>query len=141
MLYNPITGKRIRRPDGNGKATYWHAINGLKDRKPQDILFGLHRLNEPGSKSIGIVESEKTAIVMAEVMPELIWMATGSAGNLTSDRMKPLRGRKTILFPDVGFFDEWKRKASAFTGFDIEISNYLESHCQEMQGADLADIL
>jgi len=141
MAYDINSGKRLKRENGTGIVSSWHAIQKMKDRKPKDILFGLHRVNEPGNKSIGIVESEKTAIVMAGTMPELIWMATGSVGNLTIDRLQPIRNRKIFLFPDVGYFDSWKDKASKFTGFNIEVSTLLESRCPELQGADLADVL
>jgi hypothetical protein len=50
-------------------------------------LFG--RITEDYQKTIAIVESEKTAIVMSILLPHYIWLATGSKGNFKFEMLKP----------------------------------------------------
>lgn len=75
----------------------------IKDFNLKQCLFGLHLLNEKEekSKTISVVESEKTAIVMSHIFPENLWLATGG---VATNRMmfSALRGRKIILYPDAG---------------------------------------
>ena len=71
-------------------------------------LFGLHLLCPHRSEDISIrqhavavVEAEKTAVIMSELFPNYIWLATGGLGQLQPEILKPLRGCKVILFPDT----------------------------------------
>ena len=50
---------------------------------------------------VAVVESEKTAFVMSELMPQCLWLATGGLGNVQTDQFRPLRGRRVTLFPDT----------------------------------------
>ena len=52
-------------------------------------------------KAIAIVEAEKTAVIMSEIYPQYIWLAAGGLGEVQTDKFRPLRGRKLILFPDT----------------------------------------
>ena len=47
-------------------------------------LFGEHLLRYPAyaENVIGIVESEKSAVVCSLCFPNVLWMATGSKGNM-----------------------------------------------------------
>jgi hypothetical protein len=105
-------------------------------------LFGLHRINEDYQKTIGIVESEKTAIILSIFIPEYIWIATGSKQNLKFDLFKPLKKRKIVLFPDKGEYLYWNNKAAELNaiGFRIGVSEYLEKQCNFEAGTDLADV-
>lgn len=72
-------------------------------------LFGLHLINEDYQKSIAIVESEKTAVMMSIFLPDFIWLATGSKSNFKL--LEPLKKRNCIAFPDKGEFTNWSNKA------------------------------
>ena len=77
----------------------------------KQCLFGLHQLNTSSSALlIGIVESEKTAVICNIYLPNMIWMATGGAQNLNSALLQSLDKRKVVLFPDVNQFEVWKEK-------------------------------
>lgn len=63
-------------------------------------LFGLH-LNKQGIKGIAIVESEKSAIILSELFPDYIWLASGGKTMLNASLFAPLGDQRIILFPDT----------------------------------------
>ena len=139
MAYNRNTGERVKKP--YSKITWIHKINKQSDFVLQQCLFGLHLIKENNSKTVAIVESEKTAIIMCILMPENIWMATGSKTGLNEKVLQPLKGHKVILFPDKTEYGAWADKSAMLTakGFKISCSRLLESYDLE-EGADLADL-
>lgn len=72
-------------------------------------LFGEHQLNDiDNSFLIGIVESEKTAIICAAYFPvlknrKICWLASSGSNGLTFDKIQCLRGRDILLCPDFSF--------------------------------------
>lgn len=138
MLYNSITGSRTKKP--------YNHINWLHKaiREPNfnlnQCLFGLHLINEDYQKDIAIVESEKTAIIMSIILPEFIWLATGSKSNFKIDLLRPLKNRNCFAFPDKGEFDNWNNKAIELNnlGYKIAVSSIIEQTDFE-SGFDLAD--
>lgn len=131
-------GKRIKKPYPR---MYWvHKALNLKDFKLKQCLFGLHLVREDYTKTIAIVESEKTAVIMSIVMPEFIWLATGGKSNLSLLKLNPIRGRDIVLFPDKGEFEDWSAKAEVFgkEGHMIRVSDLIENRDIE-KGEDLAD--
>ena len=103
------------------------------------------------NKTICVVESEKTAIIMSEVKPEYIWLATGGKTELNVAKLRPLAGRKVILFPDTDetgeTYREWYEVAEAATdvfGHPFTVSSILEQRATKAQKAakiDIADLL
>lgn len=138
MLYNPDTGKRVKKPYNH--INWLHSAMKLKDFHIDQCLFGLHLLPFYPDKDVAIVESEKTAIIMSIVMPEFIWMATGGVGNMNTQKLKSLKNRSIILYPDKGEFDNWQKiEAEAKqSNFRISTSNILET-TNLSDGLDLAD--
>ena len=68
-------------------------------------LFGSHLLNRYPKAVVNIVESEKTAIIMANYYGDFdqqLWLACGGVGQLKLDVMQPLidQGRTVWLWPD-----------------------------------------
>ena len=59
-----------------------------------------------------MVEAEKTAVIMSEVKPEYLWLATGGKTELNVAKLKPLASRRVILFPDT---DETVRPTASGT--------------------------
>jgi len=136
MQYNPETGKRT--------AINWvHSLLKLKSYNLQQCLFGLHLLNYDKSKSIAIVESEKTAIIASLAFPEFLWMASGGLNNLKTATVKALKNRRVILFPDSGCYKLWEAKISQLPkNIDFEVSSLLETHTsnlEQKEGYDIAD--
>ena len=142
--------------------------NGLlpEDWKSEHCLFGLHLLKtlsdspclggehksslnrEDLGGSIAIVEAEKTAVIMSEVKPEYIWMATGGKTELSVARLKPLAGHKVILFPDTDetgeTYRDWYDVAEAATdvfGKPFTVSSILEQQATKAQKAAKIDII
>lgn len=98
--YNPETGKR------NVGTNWMHTLKGFTDFTLMTCFFGEH-LIKPNHK-IGIVESEKTAIIAKLFYPELTWIATGSKNGLGGERSglnlekcEVLEGHDIVLFPDL----------------------------------------
>lgn len=149
ILYNPNNGKRIRKPFPH--IQWIHKVletkGKIKEFHLEQCLFGEHQLlhSRPNQK-IGIVESEKTAILMTAFYPELIWMATGSANQVNTRIFSPLKKREIILYPDLGCYELWEQKAQKLneTGFNMIISDLLEKQSSEIDrkaGWDIGDYL
>ena len=148
MLYDPNTGHRVK-DGGAGRVTWAHTLAGLKGYNLEQCLYGLHRLSEEPTKPVAIFESEKTALLAEALLNgngfPCLPMATGGAGNLTAERMRPLRGRDVIIFPDNGMFAGWYDKALAACGCcrSVRISTICEAgHIgHTADGCDLGDYL
>ncbi len=143
------TGKLIKYNENGhrikGKNNWVHSVLNIDKFVLKQCLFGEHLLKYSPGQKVGIVESEKTAIILQAKVPELVWLATGGADGLNIDKVKPLQGRDVMLFPDASengrIFQKWKSKADQF-GFGI--SDYLEQYANDEQksnGVDIADFL
>ena len=147
-------GHRDRSMDG-GKTTWIHSLLKRQGKLPQDweltqCLFGAHLLSpihHNEGKVIGLVESEKSAIICSLVFPQLVWMGCGGMSNLTAgDKHLLLRGRKVIMFPDTDptgeAYGKWKAKADEWNanGFTISVSDLLERNATDEQKAKKIDI-
>ena len=147
MQYNPSTGHRIKDPNKPGRINWLHSILKRRKQLPPDwqltqCLFGEHLLPQHQDKTIALVESEKTAIICAALMPQYLWLATGGKSGLTSERLCSLKGRKIIVFPDIDAFKDWQQKIFTFPHLDIRISRLLEDNATPADRAahiDLAD--
>ena len=147
MQYNPSTGHRIKDPNKPGRINWLHSILKRRKQLPPDwqltqCLFGEHLLPQHPNKTIALVESEKTAIICAALMPQYIWLATGGKSGLTSERLSSLKSRKIIVFPDIDAFKDWQQKIFTFPHLDIRISRLLEDNATPADRAahiDLAD--
>ncbi len=133
MQYNPNTGHRIKDPNMPGRINWIHTTLKRKKLLPKDwqltqCLFGEHLLSSDQDKTIALVESEKTAIICAALMPQYLWLATGGKSGLTSERLNSLKGRKIIVFPDIDAFKDWQQKIFTFPHLDIRISRLLEDN-------------
>ena len=101
-----------------------------------------------GGEAVCIVESEKTAVIMSEVKPDYLWLATGGKTELNVAKLKPLAGRRVILFPDTDetgdTYREWYEVAQAATdvfGHPVTVSSLLEQHATKAQKAAKIDIV
>ena len=126
------TGKMMKyRPDGHRdkQATWnfdWIHSALFRDRRltqwdedkqeAQLTFFGMHLLNRYPNATVNIVESEKTAVLMAIAYGNhatQVWMACGGLEMLSRERLKPIidQGRKVVLFPDRDGIEKWRIKA------------------------------
>ncbi len=145
MKYDPLTGHRIKDAEVPGRVSWVHGILKARGVLPGDwrltqCLFGEHLLKEYPEKNVALVEAEKTAVICAALMPQYLWVASGGKTQL-GEKLKVLRGRNAVAFPDADGFDEWTRK---LCGSGIKVSDFLERTATEEEksrGADLADVL
>jgi hypothetical protein len=92
-------------------------IVDLTKTEVKQCLFGLHLVNKYPNAEVKIVESEKTAVIMAVAYgnhEHQVWMACGGAENLTRERLAPLMkaGRRITIYPDRDKVDEWRARAA-----------------------------
>lgn len=116
-------------------------------------LFGLHLLasSQTFTATVAVVEAEKTAVIMSEVLPQYVWVATGGLEELTPEKLFPLRGRQTVLFPDTdpqgSTYARWyeqAHRAKRLYGQHIAVSSLLELRAtavQKRRKIDLVDFL
>ena len=144
MLYNSTIGKRVQNYDN-----WVHSVSEIKNFIIGQCFFGLHQIAVDSTKTIGLVESQKSAVILTAINPTILWLASGGIA-LPLERFKPLIGRKIILYPDAGIdkngtpYQKWSKKAIELNqlGFDISVSKLVENAATDEQrkdGYDLAD--
>lgn len=145
MAYDSTTGHRIK---GDRVYVTWvHSVLKLPDFHLRQCFFGEHLLPLCTGKPVAVVESEKSALIAAHFMPEMVWLATGgSNGCLNAEAAKVLQGRDVMLVPDLGMTDKWRQKSHVFSPYcsSIVVSDCLERLStpeQREQGLDVADFL
>ncbi len=101
-------------------------------------LYGQHLLPLRRQARVCIVESEKTALIMAARHPDQLWLATGGSGGLSVEKLGCLRGRRVTLFPDSGCYRKWRDTMLQTDGISYTVTDLLE---QYPPNTDLADLL
>jgi hypothetical protein len=135
ILYDPKTGKKIK----------FNSIRNmlkLDDFNLKQCLFGLHLINRKEHKTIALVESEKTAILMSMFKPQFVWLATGGLSEFKDEKLSPIKHKKIVAFPDKGKYYNWLRVSERLNkyGFSITVNDWLEN-TSFPQETDLADVL
>ena len=143
MLYDAATGHRRKDVYPN----WAHSLTGIPLKHIRQCFFGEHLLPLHPSLPVGIVESEKTAVIASFFLPEYVWLATGgSDGMFKKANLEILKGRKVVLFPDLKQMENWQGKAAMMRlqGIDTRVYTYLEEHAttkEREEGLDIADYL
>ena len=80
-------------------------------------LFGMHLLDDYPGAAVHIVESEKTAVIMATLYGnnvDRIWMACGGVENLSREKLAPIikERRRIIVYPDRDAITKWREKVN-----------------------------
>jgi len=148
MLYDASTGKR------QDFFSWTHSRLKLDDYNLKRCFFGDHLLKSNPSKDVGIVESEKTAIIASLVFPEMVWLASGGKSGLNPYKFESLRNRNVFLFPDLtkqgdkeNCFELWSKDVEPIKGIitgRFEVSDYFESRATDQEkelSLDLADFI
>lgn len=141
MAYHPTTGKRLKTQNGGSYSNWVHSVLSLPDFNLSQCLFGEHLIRDT-NKTIAIAEAEKTAVIASIYFPDMVWIAAGTINGLSADKLKVLKGRKVILYPDLGKgYELWQKIADRY---NFGISDILEARAtpeQKADGLDLADFL
>ncbi len=101
-------------------------------------FFGQHLLRQYAEAHVCLVESEKTALIMAARYPEMLWLATCGSSGLNTEKLECLRGRRFTVFLDSGCYEKWKKVMQQTKGLHYAISDQME---QYPANTDLADLL
>ena len=162
----------------SGKTIYWMiddigcALDGrigdtwvstmLKARYPtaapyvhfDHCLFGLHQISECDEPTnrimpIGIVESERSAVLLSELCPDLLWLAYIYGSNLNVSNFESLQGRKITLFPRtdsvketyLSFLELTDQVKRCYKDIDISVSRFLEDNANDDQKRREIDLL
>lgn len=143
---HPKFGHRVK---NEKQGVSWvHSILMKRGELPPDweltqCLFGEHLLNLSmnRNKTVALVESEKSALIGAACFPNYVWLATGGKSQFSPEKMKVLKGRTVILFPDADGYKTWKEKAQELTFCKgVIVSDVLEKHATDEERAAQIDI-
>jgi hypothetical protein len=112
-------------------------------------LFGCHLLAKYPQAVVNVVESEKTALIMATRYGDFdkqLWLACGGLNFLKLDMLQPLvdQGRTVWLWPDKDGADKWQTVADNL-GYDKchVYTRFFDTCWRDEDGpkADCADII
>lgn len=132
-------------PDGHrrGRNNWIHSYLKQQGKLPEGFclrqcLYGMHLLSRYPGRRVCIVESEKTAVIMAAAYPQHLWMATGGSSGLSAEKLRPLQGRRITVFPDSGILTKWTAVMKQTTGIQYTVDTQMEAY---PPNTDLADLL
>lgn len=150
MQYDPDTGHRAK-GSGTGWVHFERHHKSASDLNVEQCLFGEHLLKDwPKEKPVAVVESEKTAMIAAALLPDICWLATGSKDEFKLAKLQALTGRKVLAFPDLApncaAYFLWKQRAIELRHLfaSIHVSDILEAGAtmeRTLAGMDIADLL
>ena len=136
IMHYGVDGKRKGNPNWvHTKLIYNRVLPD--DWTLTQCFFGEHLLNG-NEKTVCIVESEKTAVIMSLFYPQYVWIATGGCSMLNAEKCKVLKERKVIVYPDSGKQKEWSEKMKTTEGFSYNMVKDLEAY---PGNTDIADLL
>ena len=157
MKYKP-DGHRVKDRDEQGRKVFasdwehaWRARQKQYDPNKWQVhyaLFGEHLLKRYPNAVVNVVESEKTALIMANYYGNhdtQIWLACGGLQWLQLDKFQPLidQGRTVWLWPDKDGRDAWQEVCDKL-GYDKcqVYTRFFDTCWTEADGdkADIADI-
>ncbi|MBR1447595.1 MAG: hypothetical protein IJ588_02470 [Prevotella sp.] len=152
-------GHRVKdkRPDGSKQYASdwehaWRARQGQYNRDKYDVqyaLFGAHLLKRYPDAVVNVVESEKSALIMATYygQPEQnLWVACGGLNWIDLDIFQPLidQGRTVWLWPDRDGVEKWQQVCDKLGADNVRVYTdfFRTSYVPEDDGpkADIADI-
>ena len=162
MKYLP-DGHRYKEKKGEKNATGWlYNQSGTYDKNcnyipgPRDLLdpdnhtvlhplFGAHLLKRYPEAKVNVVESEKTALIMANYFgnpDQQLWLACGGLKFLKIESMQPLidQGRKVWLWPDKDGVQGWQEVADKLGSENVQVYTKFFDACWEPEDGDKADI-
>ena len=99
-------------------------------------------------KSVCVVESEVSAVILSELLPEYMWMAYATTAHLRPELFAPLQGHNVILFPRTDptlstylFFEDLAALVRRRYNLDITVDSTLEDHASPSQKDRCIDLL
>ena len=146
---DPLMGRAYQNVRATGGAVASPFEGGLGGSAP--LLVRFLGANEKMNRlmPIGIVESERSAVLLSELCPELLWLAYSYGTNCTVDKFEPLQGHKITIYPRTdpdqeyyySFLDLADQVKRTYRDIDISVSRFLEDNASEDQKARNIDLL
>ena len=134
IQYCPNSGKRMK-----NKITWAHTLFSIENYNLEQCLFGEHLINK--SNKIGIVESEKTALIMDMVDDSYTWVASCGLNGINERTKEVLKDKDVTLFYDIGAENKWKAKSYDYDFFLADVRHIMESNNYDYkEGDDIADM-
>lgn len=139
----------IKGSRGRGQATFFQKRPGSSSLLVRNV-FGMKGPSLLGT--VAIVEAEKSAVILSELYPQYIWLATGGLEEVQVNKFMPLTDYKVILFPDTDpdgrAFTRWHEAAQAVMksffwprNNPIRVSPILERRASEDQKRRKIDLV
>lgn len=135
---------------GDGFASVLLKQRGILDEAwcAQHCLFGMHLLAEAQPRvPVAVVESARSAVILSEVYPTFVWLATGYPGNQSLMPFLALRGKRVVCFPRTDstgsnhlVWLELVKDIRSF-GINITVSDFLEQRSSEAQKNQEIDLV
>lgn len=88
------------------------------------VLFGSHLLRLYPSASVGVVEAQKSAVILSIVYPHIIWVATCGKTNFNERMVVPIYDRNVVAYPDMDGVQEWTQRAKDLPFKNIRVSDW-----------------
>ena len=146
---NPCSEKNLSAVSAISAGPTKKSVESVQSVRPN--ISAVSAISAGPQKSIGIVESERSAVILSEARPELLWMAYSYPLNLTVDLFEPFQGRTVTIFPrtdpnqdnyyaSLEFADQVRR----LYHLDFRVSRLLEDRATPAQKSaqiDLADFI
>lgn len=88
------------------------------------VLFGSHLLRLYPSASVGVVEAQKSAVILSIVYPHIIWVATCGKTNFNERMVATIYDRNVVAYPDVDGVQEWTQRAKDLPFKNIRLSDW-----------------
>lgn len=112
--------------------------------------FGDHLLKLRPNDAIGIVESEKSCLILSLAYPDIVWIATNGKHKLKPEIFEKYRGRDITVYPDRDGYDDKPRKNGAgvekgwrtiarelaTAGLKLYVDTTVENHYPKYEGTD-----
>jgi hypothetical protein len=103
-------------------------------------LFGLHLLKMYPEKPIAITESLKSALIGYALQPQMNWLATGDVKDVDLNILRPLKGKRVMVFPTNHSYYDWLKVAKQVDFCQIVVSDMMEGYQSDWL-QDVGDVL
>jgi hypothetical protein len=103
-------------------------------------LFGLHLLKMYHQRPIALTESPKSALIGYALQPQMNWLATGDVKDMDINILRPLKGKRVIVFPTNHSYYDWLKVAKQVDFCQIVVSDMMEGYQSDWL-QDIGDVL
>ena len=114
--------------DKSKGASNIHAELRRKDKtyptQADQVLFGSHLLRHYPTASVGVVESQKSAVILSIIYPEIVWVATAGMTNFNERLLSSIYDRNVVCYPDVNGVKVWTQRAKDLPFKNIRVSDW-----------------